>query len=67
MKRALQCLEDRIRIHEHERARLVALRDRLQADDDTVANLSAILTTDANELVEATMRPVPKFTHTTKP
>lgn len=62
MTRAEQCLLDRIHMHEFERARLVALRGRLSGDDETVANLSAILTTPACELSEPTIR-----THTNHP
>lgn len=58
MTRAEQCLRDRIRVHEFERARLLALRERLQADEETVASLSAIVTTPAAELNESTIRPV---------
>lgn len=67
MTRAEQCLRDRIRVHEFERARLVALRERLQADDDTVASLSAIVTIPAADLIEATIRPATYHSYLTKP
>lgn len=62
MTRASQCLEDRIHIQEYERARLIKLRDSMLADEETVASLSAIVTTPANELADAPIRNHPNPT-----